>query len=434
MPASPRTPASSSADRNASLPQLVWAQDCPPPVVVGVDFGGPRRVKDQRKKILAVEARRTGPGRYEVNRGGLNERLMDSPPGWGAGELAFELCGRKDPVLVAADFPFSIPRDLLEDAAFANTVGLTTPLKTWSDFRDFVASLVSIDADANLDALSGWRDADHRERRVTDLAARAHPPLQSRHQVMFNMTLVGAAFLQRLRSSGGFSISPFEAATSRCALEVYPGHALRSLGVKHYKREPATAIAAVRRFLERSGTTLDVDPDILGVCHSYSSSHPQLDHDAADALVACAIGIAAGIGAGKAIYSGSDRNWALEGVLWSLERHSGAIPPAPPHSGAPSQPPGGKSDRGASAITSSQPSQDGSPRSMSSAPTTKPGYVNRNGQVVIRKTDIRGTDHLQWVYVLLCRRCDTSYGANGSDIHARRCPSCQQGALGLAFK
>lgn len=66
--------------------------------------------------------------------------------------------------------------------------------------------------------------------------------------------------------------------------------------------------------------------------------------------------------------------------------------------------------------------------------STNPGYVNRNDQVVVRRTDLPGTDHLQRVYELCCRRCNHRYGANGSDIFQRKCPSCQDGAPGLPIE
>jgi len=67
--------------------------------------------------------------------------------------------------------------------------------------------------------------------------------------------------------------------------------------------------------------------------------------------------------------------------------------------------------------------------------TTRRGFINPNGQVVLRPTGLPGTDHLQKVYVLLCTQpgCGHEYGANGSDIHARLCPVCQGGAEGLPF-
>jgi hypothetical protein len=65
--------------------------------------------------------------------------------------------------------------------------------------------------------------------------------------------------------------------------------------------------------------------------------------------------------------------------------------------------------------------------------TTRIGYRNRNHQTVVKRTDLPGTDHLQRVYVLQCEDCATRYGANGSDIFERRCPTCQGGRPGLSF-
>lgn len=66
------------------------------------------------------------------------------------------------------------------------------------------------------------------------------------------------------------------------------------------------------------------------------------------------------------------------------------------------------------------------------------GDINRNDQVLIARTDRPGTDHLQYVWVLVCARrlrsgdlCGHRYGANGSDFHQRKCPQCQGGAAGL---
>lgn len=65
--------------------------------------------------------------------------------------------------------------------------------------------------------------------------------------------------------------------------------------------------------------------------------------------------------------------------------------------------------------------------------TTEPGYVNQHSQKVVRKTSTPSNDHNQLVYVLLCQKCKTEYGANGSDIWQRRCPSCSGGRPALAF-
>jgi hypothetical protein len=64
--------------------------------------------------------------------------------------------------------------------------------------------------------------------------------------------------------------------------------------------------------------------------------------------------------------------------------------------------------------------------------TTDPDYENPNGQVVVRNTGLPGTDFGQYVYELRCNHCGHHYGANGSDIHERKCPQCQCGRPGLA--
>lgn len=66
--------------------------------------------------------------------------------------------------------------------------------------------------------------------------------------------------------------------------------------------------------------------------------------------------------------------------------------------------------------------------------TTKIGFINRNEQENIRATGLPGTDHGQSIYVLHCRPCGETYGANGSDIHLRKCPACQGGRPGLDFE
>ncbi len=63
--------------------------------------------------------------------------------------------------------------------------------------------------------------------------------------------------------------------------------------------------------------------------------------------------------------------------------------------------------------------------------TTDPGYENPKGQIVVRNTGQPGTDHNQFVYGLRCKYCGHVYGANGSDIHERKCPACQGGRPGI---
>jgi hypothetical protein len=68
--------------------------------------------------------------------------------------------------------------------------------------------------------------------------------------------------------------------------------------------------------------------------------------------------------------------------------------------------------------------------------TTEVGYTNRSGQTVIRATSLPGNLLGQRVYVLRCgdEDCRHEYGANGCDIHLRKCPMSQRGAPGLPFE
>ncbi len=73
-------------------------------------------------------------------------------------------------------------------------------------------------------------------------------------------------------------------------------------------------------------------------------------------------------------------------------------------------------------------------RKKPAGPTTRRGYVNKNGQVVIRNTRLPGSERGQTVYQLGCSVCGHVYGANGSDIHLRRCPMHDRGAPGLPYE
>ena len=66
--------------------------------------------------------------------------------------------------------------------------------------------------------------------------------------------------------------------------------------------------------------------------------------------------------------------------------------------------------------------------------TTATGNVNRNKQVTIRNTQQPGNDHLQYLYQMACSLCGHNYGSNGTDIHERKCPKCQQGKPGLPIQ
>jgi len=65
------------------------------------------------------------------------------------------------------------------------------------------------------------------------------------------------------------------------------------------------------------------------------------------------------------------------------------------------------------------------------------GYLNPHGQKCCGHCDVDGTDHLQKAYKVECSLCGFVYGANigavGSDMHERRCPECQGGAVGIRY-
>ena len=58
---------------------------------------------------------------------------------------------------------------------------------------------------------------------------------------------------------------------------------------------------------------------------------------------------------------------------------------------------------------------------------TNAGSVNKNNQKTVRKTNLLGNDHNQYIYAMKCMYCEFCYGANGSDIWERKCPKCQKG-------
>ena len=83
----------------------------------------------------------------------------------------------------------------------------------------------------------------------------------------------------------------------------------------------------------------------------------------------------------------------------------------------------------------------GPPRRSSGAacgtrtPTTEPGFVNSNQQVVERATGAPSVARPgQFVYGLRCRDCGHAYGCNGLDIKDRRCPACGGGVPGEALQ
>lgn len=59
--------------------------------------------------------------------------------------------------------------------------------------------------------------------------------------------------------------------------------------------------------------------------------------------------------------------------------------------------------------------------------STETGYVNKNNQKNLGKTDEPGSGNFQWFYEMECLNCGHKYKANGHDIWLRKCPKCQGG-------
>jgi len=63
------------------------------------------------------------------------------------------------------------------------------------------------------------------------------------------------------------------------------------------------------------------------------------------------------------------------------------------------------------------------------------GYINDNNQMCLGTRGKPGTDHLQYSYRMICLEedCEFIYGANGTDVHERKCPRCQKGAPEIPY-
>jgi hypothetical protein len=289
-------------------------------IVIGVDFAGPRTASGQRRKIVALSAVRLRAGEYRVSSGGFNGRILSGAgPGWTAAELAEALTGGGAARVVAFDFPFSIPKDLLDDPAFAAAVGRPVPFVTWAEFNGFVARALPLGSPLDLGPFAGWRTKGNWRRRATDVAAAAQPPLKDRFQVLFNMTLLGNALLARLEASGRYRIVPFGVAgPAGEVIEVYPGLTMRGIGRRDYKRDPVGAVAAVLGHCAEEGIRIAVDPQVRQFCETYNTGgRSGSDPDGSDALIALATAILYREGrCVEAIAPPDQDRRSVEGAIW----------------------------------------------------------------------------------------------------------------------
>lgn len=258
--------------------------------ILGADFSGTRLARDQRKKLIALAAIRHANGHYTITPDDFNARILTAPtqPGWTAAELAAELLEGAPPRVVAFDFPFSLPHALLTDPGFAARVGHRGAFGTWTAFNRFVAARLPLDPPLDFAPFAPWRDPAYWQKRATDRASQAQPPLKSHYQVLFNMTLLGNTLLAALARSGRYRIVPFMlTGPASEVIEIYPGITMRGLGFPTYKHDPTGAIATALAHCAAQGIVVDLDPMLRAFCETYSTARPpQHDPDASDALIA----------------------------------------------------------------------------------------------------------------------------------------------------
>lgn len=281
---------------------------------------GRRRGNGRRRSRL----RRGGSARASTGWGteGLNARLLERPgaPGWTAAELAEALISHGSGAVAGFDFPFSLPRELLESAGFARVVGRARPFGTWEAFNEFVADELPLRPPNDYAPFAAWRGKPFWLSRATDRAAAANPPLKHAFQVLFNMTLLGNALLAALAASGRYAVVPFMPPGSRtAAVEVYPGLTMRRLGMRAYKRDPAGAISCLLAFCIQRGVNVAVDPELRRFCEEYRTRNgPTTDPDASDALIALVTTILYREGmCAEALPPGESSRRCVEGAIWA---------------------------------------------------------------------------------------------------------------------
>ena len=288
-------------------------------LVIGIDFAGPRTASQQRKKLVGIAATRIGDRRYLVTADGFNTRLFAKDgPGWTADTLAEALAGPARARVVALDFPFSLPAELLTDASFGQRVGRSEPFGTWAAFNRFVCERLPVACPLDYTPLAGWRDKTLWKKRATDVVAGGQPPLKHQFQVIFNMTLLGNALLGRLAAKGAYRVDPFDGRDDGrgVMIEIYPGFTMRRLGRPDYKRDPVAAIDTVLGHCAGAGVAIEIAPAVRAVCETYGVERG--DPDASDALIALCTGILYREGLCEPAISPEHResHWPLEGAVW----------------------------------------------------------------------------------------------------------------------
>jgi hypothetical protein len=266
---------------------------------IGVDFGVPRRAGDQAKKIILIEAVKRSDTRYVILPSGRNTRLVRDPGsdwlsrrrGWTIDRLRDSLCGDNSIEAAAFDFPFSLPKPLLENPDFAGLVGRRTAFETRKNWQAFVAEKLPLYFDGKkatsklvgLECFDVWRGSEFWIPRVTDRATNASPPLKDKFQSVFNMTIAGAALLHGMADCG-YREKLVDLKPGRAVMETYPRVVAARMGFEgSYKQRPLECLEAVVRALARRGIELGFDPAVKRFCETYTTG--DADHDGVDAFL-----------------------------------------------------------------------------------------------------------------------------------------------------
>ncbi len=272
-------------------------------LLVGSDFGVPSRAGDQAKKIILIEAVRTGSKSYEIRPTGRNERLVRSfskndhwhlnRRGWTLPGLASSLGGDKDVSVASFDFPFSIPLQLLDEPEFAAALNQPT-FRSRAKWAEFVSENLSLEFDSDrasgsmngLSLFENWRDKRFWLKRETDKATGGSPPLKHKFQNLFSMTIAGAALLRSMIDDGFFESldSAGMLPSRRTVFETYPGRIARHIGFEgSYKKRPSYCLTRAEEYLRESGVHLSFDDEVRRFCVEYRTSGD--DPDGADAFL-----------------------------------------------------------------------------------------------------------------------------------------------------
>jgi predicted nuclease with RNAse H fold len=275
-------------------------------ILLGVDFSGAKEASSQRRKIIAIAARRIDQAHYRVVPEGMNARLLQNPrrPGWVAAELSQLLVEVVPASVVAFDFPFSIPEALLNSDDFAAAVGHSDAFRTWEAFNHFVFQHLPLNTPLDFSPFDPWRNKAYWLKRATDTLVGAQPALKDRFQVLFNMTLTGNALLGHLMVSDRYRIVPFHAPRADSVgevIEIYPGFTMRAL-----------------QHCAAQGISIEIEPTIRLFCETYNSGSGKIyDPDASDALIALVTAILYREGrCEEAVRPADYGKRAIEGAIW----------------------------------------------------------------------------------------------------------------------